>query len=274
MPSRIFPCATAGVLRTLAVLLAAVSTSACLSIEETSSNFRYGSMTIRASAGGQGTVTARPTASFFTGPDAALPNSRVTSDQCSIELFAEEAFLPGNLTAGSSVELRVAGDVFELTEESGTPRLYTLGSSGTFSYSAGDTVTVTVPGAAGGFPGSQVRVRLAEPIRVGPQTPPTATSGDYAITWQTDGDENSGVLLSMRFGSFANEGRADRQLLCVLRDDGAFTVPASFMVEYFSSVPNLRSINVLRWRTRVTNVDERTRFYIVSSTDTTVFDAP
>lgn len=261
-------------LRSLAVLLVAGTSSACLSVEESSNNFRYGSMTIRATAGGQGTITARPTASFFTGPDAALPHSRVTSDQCSIEFFAEEAFLPGNLTPGSSVELDVAGNSFELTEDPGTPRLYTLGGSGTFTYDVGDTVTVTVPGAAGGFPGSQVQVRLAEPIRVGAQTPPSAGSGEYALTWQTDGDENSGVLLSMRFGSFANEGRADRQLLCILPDDGAFTVPESFLVEYLNSVPELRSINMLRWRTRVTNVDERTRFYIVSSTDTTLFDAP
>lgn len=261
-------------LPTLAVLFTAGMSSACLVVEDSTNNFRYGSMTIRANAGGQGTVTARPTASFFTGPDAALPNSRVTGDQCSIEFFAEETFVPGNLTPGSTVALDVAGNPFELAEEPGTPRLYTLGGPGTFSYDAGDTVTVTVPGAAGGFPGSQVRVRLAEPIRVGPQTPPTDASSNYAITWQADGDENSGVLLSLRFGSFANDGRADRQLLCVLQDDGAFTVPTSFLSEYLNSVPNLRSINVTRWRTRVTNVDERTRFYIVSSTDTTVFDAP
>ncbi len=261
-------------LPTLAVLALACMSSACLAVEESTNNFRYGSITIRGNAGGQGTVTARPTASFFTGPDALLPNSRVSSDQCSSEFFAEETFLPGNLTPGSTVELEVAENAIELSEEPGTPRLYTLGGSGTFSYSAGDTVTVTVPGAAGGFPGSQVQVRLAEPIQVGPQTPPTGAQGNYAITWQADGDENSGVLLSLRYGSFANLGVADRQLLCVLKDDGAFTVPESFLGDYLNSVPNLRSINVTRWRSRVANVDERTRFYIVSSTDTVVFDAP
>lgn len=265
---------TSRAIRTTAVILAAGLSSACLTVEETSNNFRYGSMTIRATAGGQGPVTARPTASFFSGPDAALPSSRTTGDQCSVEFYAPEVFLPGNLTPGASVEVGVGGESFELTEEPGTPRLYTLAGTGTFTYDPGDTVTVTVPGAAGGFPGSQIQVRLAEPMRVGAQTPPSVNSGDYALTWQTDGDDNSGVLLSMRFGSFANEGVADRQLFCVLQDDGAFTVPESFLGEYLNSGPELRSINMTRWRTRTVNVDERTRFYIVSSADTTLFDAP
>jgi len=243
--------------------------SACLSLEDTSNTNRYGSLTIRATAGSPGVITARPTAAFFTGPEFALPSSRVVADGCSTELFAREVINPGNLNAGESLELRAGGVTRQLSESIVGSRLYTLSDPSTFRYSVGDTVQLTVPGAAGGYPGSQVAVRLAEPMRVGPVTLPVPGE-TLSFTWQADGDANSGVLISLRYASLASDGAPDRQLLCVVQDDGAFVIGPQLLSEFLFSDVSLRAINITRWRTRTVEVDGRTQLFVVTSADTTV----
>jgi hypothetical protein len=178
-------------------------------------------------------------------------------------------FTAGNLTGGSVLDLDVASESYALREAAGSPLLYTLGGSGTFTYEVGDTARVTVPGAAGGFPGSQVTVRLAEPLRVGPFTAPEPGQS-FTLTWEQNGDANSGVVVSLRYGAFSSEGEPNRQLICVAQDDGSITIAPTLLADYFASDVDSREINVLRWRTNVTNVDERSRLYIISSADTTL----
>ncbi len=256
-------------LRWAALLGLTVASTACLDVEDTSATNRYGSLTIRATAGSSGVLTARPTAAFFTGPQFALPDSRVIADRCQTELFAPEVINPGNLNAGESLELRVGGSVRQLSETILGSRLYVLSSPPTFEYSPGDSAQLTVQGAAGGFPGSQIAVRLAEPMRVNATTGPVAGE-TFTLRWQTNGDANSGVLVSLRYGTLNNEGAADRQVLCVVQDDGEFLIGPQLLSEYFASDESLREINVARWRTRTVDVDGRTRLFVVTSADTTL----
>ncbi len=255
--------------RQIALVTGAVILSACFSLDSSTSTFRYGSIAIRAASGGVGPITARPSATFFTGQDSPLPSSRVQAGQCSPQFFNPEASVPGNLSGGASLDLRVGTTSLAMTEQVASSRVYTLSGAGTFTYNVGDSVQITVPGAAGGFPGGQVAVRLAEPIRVGDYTEPTEGQ-NFSLTWQSNGDANSGVLISLRYASVSSTGNADRQLLCVVPDNGSFLIGQQLLNDYVTSPESSREINVSRWRTNNVSVDERSRLYIVTSTDTTL----
>ncbi len=255
----------------LSVLLAAaaaLSLSACLSTSEVRGTNRYGSITIGASGGSTGPFVATPTAAFFTGRPTELPTSRTTTDQCGTFAFTRESFAPGNLDAGSALQLLVGNEGYQMEESAQVPGIYTLPGGGSFSYSAGDSIRVSVPGAAGGFPASQVALRLAEPIRLGPVV--LTDDQDLPITWESNGDANSGVIISVRFTTSVTSEIPDAQVLCVVRDNGAYTIPAATLGQYFASNPASRQLNVLRWRTNFSTVDERSSLYIVSTLDTTM----
>jgi hypothetical protein len=110
---------------------------------------------------------------------------------------------------------------------------------------------------------------MAEPVLL--QNEIRADSAqDVAVAWAPNGDANSSILLSFRFTGSLSSVTPDRQVLCIVRDNGAYTVPGSSMGEYFASNPASRSLNVMRWRTNAAVVDERTQLYIVSTIDTTL----
>jgi hypothetical protein len=243
--------------------------SACLSSDGFDTNNRYGSITIESNGSANGRVLATAVGSFFRGGEIELPSSRVTSDNCGTFNLITETFTPGNLDAGGDVQLQVAGASYALSESAQVPLLYSLSNGGTFSYAPGDTARLAVPGSAGGFPAAQVAVRLAEPVQLG-----TVTDGeineDLPVSWATNGDANSSIIISLRYTTSLTSTVPDVQVLCIVRDNGAYAIPASFLGNYYSANPESRSLNVLRWRTSTSEVDERTALYVVSTADTTV----
>jgi hypothetical protein len=242
---------------------------ACLSGEEFETSNRYGSVTIESAGAEGGRVVATPVASFFRGGEIDLPTSRVTGDNCGTFNFATETFAPGNLDAGAALQLQVGAASYQMRQSPQVPRLYVLASGSSFTYAPGDTARLSVPGVTGGFPGSQVTVRLAEPIQLG-----TVTAGeinqDLPVSWTANGDANSSVILSVRYTSSTTNAQPDVQVLCIVRDNGAYSIPSSLLGNYYASNPASRALNVLRWRTNATRVDDRTSLYIVSTADTTV----
>jgi hypothetical protein len=251
----------------LAVPAAVLALSACASISDVQGNNRYGAITINATGSFEGPFAAVPTATFFRSQPQELPNSRTEFDQCAPFNFVPESFVPGNLEAGSAIELRVGTQTLSLTQPANLPRVYALPGGVGFPYRAGDSVRVTVPGQAGGFPAASIGLRLAEPVVVDAVQVGSETE-DLPIRWQANGDANSGIIISLRFSTVAGTLAPNRQLLCTVRDNGAFTIAGGFLGEYFSSDPVSRSVNVLRWRTNAVTVDERSALYIVSTIDT------
>ncbi len=256
-------------LHAVAMVTLALGVSACIDVSDPDANNRFGSISIRASSGGAGPYRALPTAIFFTGSPSTLPNSASQTDQCGQFPLAPEQLVPGTLVAGEELALRVGGQNLTMTEAPNAPRIYTMPPPGEFIYAAGDTLRVTLPGAAGGFPGSQISLRLAEAVRLGPLTP-TAIGEDYPISWQQNGDARSGIIISMRYASAASTTAANLQVLCLVRDNGSYTIPGGLLTEWYTSNPSFRSVNVLRWRTNTVEVDPRSTLYIVSTIDTTV----
>src|SRR5690606_6297716 len=116
---------------------------------------------------------------------------------------------------------------------------------------------------AGGFPAGQVSIRLAEPVQLG-TLPVVSSDDDYPVTWASNGQGTSGIIIALRFGFSGSSLQPDRQVLCQVRDDGAYTIPGGFLGEYYASLPDHREINVLRWRTNAAQIDERSQLHIVS----------
>lgn len=247
---------------------AALSLSSCISISDAEGSDRIGSITISSTLSSQVPRRATATATFFSTQPTDLPSSRVESDQCGTFNYVPESFAPGNLLAGESLQLQVGGETYNMSERSSVPRVYALTSGDSFPFSEGDSIRVSIPGAAGGFPPGQIAVRMAEPLELGPLVAPT-TDTDLAFEWSTNGDANSSVIISMRYTTAVTTDVPDAQLLCVVRDNGAYTIPAGTLGIYYASNPASRQVNVLRWRTNTVRVDERSQLYLVSTIDTT-----
>ncbi len=242
------------------------------SLGESAPTFRYGVVTIRGAGSSSGSVdgpfVAAPTAVFFTAPETQVPNSVTTVDFCSLQSYVVEQIAPGNMRAGESLQVDVGSDTYSMIESDIAARIYVLSSGPAFLYQAGDTARITSPGLAGGFPGGQVAVRLAEPVRLGPLMNPVMGE-DFPISWETNGDARSGIVISMRYAATSTAGAPDQQYLCIVRDNGAYTIPGSSLTDWYMSPPALREVNVMRWRTNVTEIDERSIFHVVSTIDTT-----
>lgn len=248
---------------------AVTTLGACNGVGDPIGKDRFGAITIAATGSGAASFTALPTAVFFTGLSSSVPTSKVASDQCGTFNYRPESYTPGDLSAGPALEVRVGSTVRSMTEPAGIPRLYTLSSPNFFQYTPGDSVRVAIPGAGGGFPASQIALRLAEPIRLGP-IPVLNVNDPLTVTWDKNGDENSGVIISIRWASGQSTvAGPDQQVLCVVRDNGAYTVAGSLLGNFYASEPTQRVLNVLRWRTNSSRIDTRTTLYIVSSLDTT-----
>jgi len=267
-PRRRFSAAVCGV--------SAIAIGACAPLDDSSNNNRYGSITLRATGSAQQEFPITPTAVFFTGGQTDLPTSATTVDQCSQAPFFGEQISPGNIVAGSPLTLQIGGESFNMTETPAAPRVYTLPPAVRALYAVGDTATVTVPGVAGGFPGGRVSVRLSEPVMLG-SLAEVVPGQSYLIIWATNGDQRSGIVISMRYAAGAAAQGANQQVLCNVRDDGAYTFQGAQLLAWASSNALFRSINVLRWRSNTAAVDARSTLYIVSTIDTTAtsaFNAP
>lgn len=247
---------------------AAISLSSCISISDAQGSDRIGSITISSTLSSQVPRRATATATFFTTQPTDLPSSRVTNDQCGTFSYVPESFAPGNLLAGESLQLQVGGDTYNMSERSGLPRVYGLTSGESFPYAEGDSVRISIPGTAGGFPPGQIGVRMAEPLDLQPIVAP-AIDQDLAFEWTANGDANSSVIISMRYTTAVTTEVPDAQLLCIVRDNGSYTIPAGTLGIFYSSNPASRQVNVLRWRTNEVRVDERSQLYLVSTIDTT-----
>jgi hypothetical protein len=253
---------------TVLVCAASLASTACLSLGDAEGTDRIGSITISSTLNSQVPRRATPTATFFTSQPTDLPNSRITTDQCGTFSYVPESFTPGNLQAGEALQVLVGGNSFSMSERANLPRVYGLTSGGSFPYAAGDSARISIPGQAGGFPPGQVAVRLAEPLELAPIVV-TEADQDLAFQWETNGDANSSVIISLRYTTAVTTEVPDAQLLCIVRDNGSYSIPAGTLGIYYSSNPASRAVNVLRWRTNSAQIDERSQLYVVSTVDTT-----
>lgn len=233
----------------LPLLLAPVLLAACLDptpIPESN----YGVIGLNTVVGTSDTVLA-PEAVFYRSGLLSLPTSRLTNDQCLAMDYpapTQGGTLPRFLDAGDSVIVSTpttTKSLWPVITASGES--YVLESSDRFPFHPGENVTITVPGAAGGFSAGTITIATASPFTVGP-VPATPPIGDpLPITWSPAGDDSTKILLSLRYG-VNGEVEPNQQIFCSLVDDGSTEIPETLVPAWRTATTGSRRVNAARWR--------------------------
>jgi hypothetical protein len=199
-----------------------------------------------------------PEAIFWrTGP-LGLPTSRINTDQCLVAPYPSDDAGQGAarfLDAGDSVAVSTGTATRYLFPRIEIDReLYQMRQDDTLQFRPGETVTVTVPGAPGGFANGTISVATARPFALGPINPSPPEGQDLDLTWTPAGDDSTKILISLQYG--LGGFQANRQIFCELVDDGVYKVPAILLTEWRSATTGSRSVKADRWRVALRQVTD------------------
>ena len=241
----------------LAVGAATAFVAAC----DTSSSFSpddrlWSFVTINALRNDAGEHRTAPTAYFFRGAVSSIPNAAIKPDSC----FPTEPFVAptpgfGNVTyldAGAAVTTTIGGVATELprVQASGTLS-YNLGSASVV-YTPGDSVVITAPGAAGGYPGFTARGKTAEAFTMTPLVP--AVGATLPVRWSAASDNNSALILSLQFVPQNTTQRLE--IRCAFADDGVDSIPSRFHDLWSNPSNSSRTVVATRLRTLIAGVGD------------------
>lgn len=191
-----------------------------------------------------------PEAQFYRTGLLGLPTSRVSSDQCQIAVYptpSQGTQLPRFLDAGDSIAVSTAATtnyLFPSTSANGES--YVLNQGTDFSFRPGERVTVTVPGAPGGFTNGTIDVITAHGFTLGPIAPTPAPDESLDLTWTPAGDDSTKMLISLQYG--VGQLQANQQIFCSLIDDGSAEIPPILLTQWRTATTGSRAVEAARWR--------------------------
>jgi hypothetical protein len=243
-------------------VLALMAVAACDSALSPDDQPIAGAISLRASpAGARGVVTGGD-AFFLTGSTLSVPDPQLVPDSCIVQpIDSSVAFNRGNTNAGNAIGLRINTSDGSMPLSTADGR-YAVAAGTRLEYQFGDSVRITVPGQAGGFPAATAFARLAEPVTLAPFVVPAAGQPG-ALRWSPAGTATSAIVLTMRFRPGV-AGQAGRQALCSLRDDGSFDAPAR-VIDALREAGIPDQISVVRFRTAQFDVSRRATLFALSS---------
>ncbi len=144
-----------------------------------------------------------PEAQFYRTGLLGLPTSRVSSDQCQIAAYptpSQGTQLPRFLDAGDSVAVSTATTTKFLFPSTGANgESYVLGQTDEFAFQPGERVTITVPGAPGGFTNGTIDVVTAHAFTLGPIAASPPPDSSLKLTWAPRGDDSTKMLISIQY---------------------------------------------------------------------------
>jgi hypothetical protein len=192
---------------------------------------------------------ASDTCQYFrtVGDDGSpLPSDRVG--------ISPETQLPTSPYLGAGDRLIVNSsariDSLPLRTQFGWPVGYFTVGDEELSFPAGDSVTVSFEGAAGGFPGAEIGIRLAEPFTV--DTLPWVPGDDALdVTWDPAPYPGARMQVFLPFSSIRppeTASGANVILICSFPDAGAAQVPADLMEPWRAAWPDTRQFYARRVR--------------------------
>jgi hypothetical protein len=191
-----------------------------------------------------------PEALFYRTGLLGLPTSRVTTDQCQIAAYptsTQGTQLPRFLDAGDSVAVSTAATTKYLFPTVGADgEAYVLEVGDRFPFQPGENVTITVPGAAGGFANGTISVLTAQGFTLGPIDPSPAADEVLDLTWTPRGDDSTKMLISLQYG--VGQLQQNQQIFCSLVDDGAAEVSALLLSPWRNASTGSRRVEAARWR--------------------------
>jgi hypothetical protein len=235
--------------------------------------FRYGIITMDAESDGAGGYITSPVAVFYRFGALGLPSSIATRDSCQIQTISSntgEVQRPKFLSAGDNIGLAFGASTFSLmpdtTEEDDVP-FYGVADQTPPAFTPGATASFSIPGASPGFPAMTITAKTAEAFTLGGIADNPAAGQDLPITWTPAGDEDSKVVLNLKY---ASQGSAalNQQIVCNFKDDGAAVVPSRYLAGWRASHNGNRQAQASRWRTSFKN-DGDAYLLVLSTFDVT-----
>lgn len=146
----------------------------------------------------------------------------------------------------------------------GTSINYNMAAGASLAYVPGDTLSISIPGEAGGFPAANIKVRTAEPfvmdLLVAPPSGPTPT----VVTWSPATVSGSLMTLSLRYSTVDAVLTPNAQIYCVFHDNGTFTLPDDIRTAWAASDPESRSQFAQRVRESTVVINRSTRVRLFS----------
>jgi hypothetical protein len=233
----------------VSALLTLLALAACLETDPIP-EANYGVIGLATVVSAANDTILSPEAQFFRTGLLSLPTSRVDDDQCQRAAFPvpdQVGGLPRFLDAGDSVAISTAAStkyLFPVVGVGGGER-YALRDS-VFPFHPGENVTVTVPGAAGGFANGTISVLTARGFTLGQIAPSPPAGEGIDLTWTPAGDDGTKMLMSLQYG--VGQIEANEQIFCSLVDDGAAEVPSTLVAQWRDATTGSRRVAAARWR--------------------------
>ncbi len=236
--------------RVLLLVALAASAAGCRDILDAEKS-NYAIINIETLKTGTTTYGARPTGLFFNGGGVLLSSSVVARDSCIVQRFPGDDENPqlDYLDAGPSVTVK-----FNRPQTQGvlTPRTqsgvdsYVMAEGTSIPFVPGDSVTVEIPGAAGGLEPTTAAARTAEVFTPSALTLPASNQSDMPVTWTPGATAvpGSAMFYSLRYAAAATT-TLNREIGCFFVDDGSAAVPFEALFEFReSAVRDVRATRV------------------------------
>lgn len=221
-------------------------------------------MGLLSAQGSAGAYTTSPAIAFYRVAGATLVNSAITRDTCFETTYTPSgdtvATIAPPVSAGSFVLFAVGGHTDTLKRSNSLDPYYR--ASGAIAFTPGDSVTVTIPGDANGFPMSSFRAGTAEAFTV--DTIASVTEGDpVSVTWTSSRTPGSAMLIAFRYAS-SGARTLDREVACSLVDDGSVAVSGAIMQNWERAT--IREAVAQRLRSLIAQVSVPRSYFNLTST--------
>lgn len=192
---------------------------------------------------------------FYNGVAPLLPADPRVLDQCAVLDYTpgqeetEPALGPDEIVnAGDSVTLQVGSTRYALPNPGigPHPRWEPVGGD-SVPYTPGDSVRLTTPGVVGGFPASSIALRMPQPFAFD-SIPTTPSPTGLTLAWSPPTGGGPTVMrVAMRYATTGSTS-LNKQIYCVLADDGEQVVDPGLSYGWSHADPTLREFQATRAR--------------------------
>lgn len=239
-------------------------------------------------AGRPSGYSARAFGSFINERVTGVVNSENPADACALPTSSSAAGgrLPNYLNPGQPLQLRLQGAAGSPDPSTRTVTMTEkrLGEQGALVqwqndslptyYPGTDTVIFTSPGVAGGFPAFTIRDKGVSPFTA-QKIADSATAGGITASWTAApaGEGGTTMQILLRYESSPSAASLDRQVLCLVRDDGTFTIPALYVDEWQAAGEDnsgrQKEVSYTRFKTRQVGIGDAVAV-MLTTFDTTI----
>jgi hypothetical protein len=258
--------------------LAALATAALVGACTTPTDLKaipYGFLTFVTNKTATGYAVA-PVGNFYSASAMGPPSEVSAIDSCRIQSYSTAGSVTfgdvyPSILAGSAIQVRWPSRTDSLVPAAvGTGTQYQLKSPLSVPFTPGDSVSVTIPGAAGGYPALAFKAKTTEAfVMQDPGSP--AVGSAIPLRWNAAQDVNATMVVSFRYASVGVDS-LNAQIYCQFKDDGVDSIPSIYASYWLAATR--KTWVATRVRTFVTTVAGGGYFQFWSTFDIPMPAAP